>query len=111
MAFTASDGSKHTNHSSYKSREARVGKKAPAAKPQTSPDPEDGQQEDGAEGAQDGTAMLQEHGPAMQVAIDHDHENNMHRVHVLHQDGTEHETEHGSPAEAHRFAADCAGGM
>jgi hypothetical protein len=107
MAFTASDGSKHTNHSSYKAQEARVKAKSP--KPQSNPAPEEGQDDEMGD-PQDGTAMAQEHGPAMQVAIDHDHENNMHHVHVLHQDGHEHETEHGSAGEAHKFAADCAGG-
>jgi len=68
-------------------------------------DAEYGAPEDG----QDGAAMAAEHGPATQLDIQHDHEGGRHTVHAVHPDGHEHETEHASADEAHKYAADCAG--
>jgi hypothetical protein len=104
MAFTAKDGSKHTNHSSYKSANARLG----AHEPQKGEAPEEsmgGEPEEGSDGAQ----IASEHGPAHVIDIQHDHEGGRHTVHAMHPDGHEHETEHASADEAHKFAGDCAG--
>lgn len=100
MAFQDSGGAKHTNHSSYKSAEAKLQSEGPSATPQA-----DG---DSMEQGSDGASMAQQHGPAVQISIDHA---NGHSVHAMHQDGHEHESRHGSAGEAHKYAADCAGAM
>ena len=104
MAFQDSSGGKHTNHSSYKSAEAKLQAKGPSAPPQ-----EEGGDPAG-DGGQDGAAMAQQHGPAVQIDIQHNHEAGQHSVHAQHPDGHSHESQHGSAAEAHKFAGDCAGG-
>lgn len=101
-SFQDSSGGKHTNHSSYKSAEAKLKAKGPSAPPQE--DPMQGGDDS------DGAAMAQQHGPAVQIDIQHNHEAGQHSVHAMHQDGHEHESQHGSVDEAHKFAADCAGG-
>lgn len=107
MAFEDRGGGKHTNHSSFKSAEAKLKSKGPSATPQGGADMQGGQDEGDMQGGQDGKAMAQQHGPALQLSIDH---TSGHKVHAMHQDGHEHESEHGSAAEAHQFAGDCAGG-
>ena len=103
MAFEDSSGGKHTNHSSYKSAESKLKAKGPSATPQPDGDPAEEQGSDGA-------AMAQQHGPAVQIDIQHNHEAGQHTVHAMHPDGHSHESQHGSAAEAHQFAGDCAGG-
>lgn len=103
MAFQDSSGGKHTNHSSYKSAESKLQSKGPSATPQA-----DG---DSMEQGSDGAAMAQQHGPAVQIDIQHNHEGGQHSVHVSHPDGHSHESQHGSAAEAHKYAGDCAGSM
>jgi len=103
MAFQDSSGAKHTNHSSYKSAEAKLKAKGPSEAPaqEESAEPEQGN---------DGAALAQQHGPAVQIDIQHNHEQGQHVVHVSHPNGHSHESQHGSAAEAHKFAGDCAGG-
>lgn len=103
MAFADSSGGKHTNHSSFKSAEAKLKAKGPSATPPMQTDGE-------SQSEQGGKAMAEQHGPAVQIDIQHDHQGGRHSVHAMHQDGHEHETEHGSATEAHGYAADCAGG-
>jgi hypothetical protein len=113
--FTAKDGSKHTNRDTMKRADARFGAQQPA--PQkiggagmgAAGDDGMGGNPDEQDGAQDGAALAAEHGPAEELNIQHDHENGVHKVHARHPDGHEHDTEHGSAGEAHKFAADCAG--
>lgn len=57
----------------------------------------------------DGAAMMEQHGPAHKLVIQHDEGSGMHTVHAAHADGHEHMTQHGSVGEAHQYAADCAG--
>jgi hypothetical protein len=110
MAFTAKDGSKHTNRDTMKRADARFGAQPPEKiAPQAGNDDGMGGDEMGQDGAQDGAAMAAEHGPATELNIQHDHENGVHHVHAKHPDGHEHQSEHGSAAEAHQYAADCAG--
>lgn len=104
MAFQDSGGNKFTNHGAMKSSEAKLKAKGPSETPQAEPE---GEQP--AEGS-DGAALAQEHGPAVQIDIQHDHESGQHSVHVTHKNGHSHESQHGSAAEAHKFAGDCAGG-
>jgi hypothetical protein len=110
--FVGKDGSRHTNHDSMKRADARFSAKQPAPKAQTSGDA-GGEYNEGAEDqmdqAQDGAAMAAEHGPAAELHIQHDHEAGRHSVHAKHPDGHEHDTEHASADEAHKYAADCAG--
>ena len=106
MAFQAKDGSKHTNHDSMRHADAKFGGK-PAMAKAPMPSDNDG---DEAQPENDGAAMAQQHGPAVQIDITHNHEAGQHTVHAQHPDGHAHESEHGSAGEAHKFAADCAGG-
>lgn len=107
MAFMAKDGSKHTNRETMRRSDASYMAKQPSPMAGGSADDE---MMGGGEGdAQDGAAMAQEHGPAIETNIQHDHKAGSHKVHAVHPDGHEHDTEHGSADEAHKYAADCAG--
>lgn len=108
MSFPDSAGNKFTNHSAMKSSEARLKAKGPSATPREHDPSPDGEGE--MEGGSDGAAMAQQHGPAVQIDIQHNHEAGQHSVHAMHPDGHSHESQHGSAAEAHSFAGDCAGG-
>jgi len=107
--FVGKDGSRHTNRESMKRADARFGSK------QTQPAQggDEGEGDDynaGAEDqAQDGSAMAAEHGPAVEINMQHDHEGGRHSVHAVHPDGHAHDSQHGSADEAHRFAAQVAG--
>lgn len=106
MAFTAKDGSKHTNHDSMKRADARFAAKQPQPRQagETDQDQDDlGQMED------DPAQVAQEHGPAVEINIQHHHEAGQHHVHSVHPDGHEHHSEHGSAQEAHAHAAQLAG--
>ena len=107
MAFPSKDGGKHTNISSARAADARHGAKSPAA---TAISHEEPNGEPDAAPQQDGKAIAAEHGPAVEVHVQHDHEGGQHTVHAVHPDMHEHDSQHGSAAEAHRFAGDCAGG-
>lgn len=107
MAFKAKDGSLHTNHSTMKNADMRFGaKSAPAAISQADGM---GDEDEMMDQPEDGAAMAQQHGPATEVRIHHDHEQGKHSVHTSHPDGHESDTEHASPDEAHKFASDAAG--
>lgn len=107
MSFPAKDGSKHTNYSSAKSADAKFAAKSPAA---TAISHEEPNGEPDAAPAQDGKALAQQHGPAQEITIQHDHQGGQHTVHAVHPDMHEHDSQHRSAAEAHQFAGDCAGG-
>jgi hypothetical protein len=107
--FMAKDGSKHTNRDTMKRADARFGAGQPAAKAAPAADAGDGYNDGAEDQAQDGAAMAAEHGPAVETSIHHDHEAGKHSVHASHPDGHEHDSEHGSAAEAHQYASDCAG--
>jgi hypothetical protein len=107
MAFQDSGGNKFTNHSAMKSSEAKLKAKSPA-NAAISHEEENGQPD--AANQQDGKALAQQHGPATEIQIQHDHEGGQHHVHAVHPDMHEHDSQHGSAAEAHAFAGDCAGG-
>ena len=111
MAFSAKDGSKHTNHSSMKQADAKHMAKMPQRPPvdmeEHEPDANDPME--ASEGENEGAAMAQQHGPAVEVNISHDQQTGRHSVHAVHPDGHSHETEHASAQEAHKYAGDCAG--
>jgi hypothetical protein len=102
MAFTAKDGSKHTNHDSMRRADARFSAHQPAPQPAQAGDDEIGETED------DPAQVAQEHGPAVEINIQHHHEAGQHHVHSVHPDGHEHHSEHGSAQEAHAHAAQLA---
>lgn len=58
---------------------------------------------------QDGGAIAQEHGPAVEVNISHEHEMGSHHVRSAHPDGHMHESDHGSAEEAHEHGKKLAG--
>jgi hypothetical protein len=60
-------------------------------------------------GEQDGSQVAQEHGPAVEVNVMHEHEAGQHHVHSKHPDGHEHHSDHGSADEAHEHAKKLAG--
>lgn len=69
-------------------------------------------QQDGMEmggGEQDGSTVAQEHGPATEVNISHEHEMGSHHVRSAHPDGHMHESDHGSAEEAHEHGKKLAG--
>jgi hypothetical protein len=108
MAHKSMNGKEYTNRSQAKHEDRRM----EAAKPEPAEQPQEGQPEDESWGDEgEGSQMAQEHGPAVETHVMHDHENNRHMTMVKHPDGHEHQMEHGSAQEAHKYAADCAGGM
>lgn len=50
---------------------------------------------------EDGAAIAEEHGPATEVHMTHDHEMGVHHVSSKHPDGHEHESDHESAEAAH----------
>ena len=60
-------------------------------------------------GEQDGAQVAQEHGPAQEVHMMHNHEAGSHHVHSMHPDGHEHHSDHGSVEEAHEHGKKLAG--
>lgn len=58
---------------------------------------------------QDGSQIAQEHGPAHEVHMTHDHEGGMHHVHSMHPDGHEHHSDHESAEMAHDHGKKLAG--
>lgn len=61
------------------------------------------------DGEQDGSAVAQEHGPATEVNISHEHEMGSHHVRSAHPDGLVHESDHASAEEAHEHGKKLAG--
>jgi hypothetical protein len=108
MAYEDSQKNRFTNRDAMKSSEAKLKAKGPSAAPPQADGYSD--EEQGPAPAQDGAALASQHGPAQEVHITHDHASGAHSVHVVHPDMHEHESQHGSAAEAHKFAGDCAGG-
>lgn len=103
MAFTAKDGSKHTNHDSMKRADARFAAHQPTPQPA-----QVGDEGEMGEADEDPGQVTQEHGPAVEINIQHHHEAGQHHVHSIHPDGHEHHSEHGSAQEAHAHAAQLA---
>jgi len=59
---------------------------------------------------EDGSQVAQEHGPATEVHVMHNHEAGEHHVQSMHPDGHQHESMHGSVDEAHEHGKKLAGG-
>lgn len=53
--------------------------------------------------------VVQQHGPATEVHVQHDHEGGSHHVHSKHKSGHEHHSQHGSAHEAHQHASTLGG--
>jgi hypothetical protein len=61
------------------------------------------------EGGDDGSQVAEEHGPATEVHVMHNHEAGEHHVTSMHPDGHQHESMHGSVEEAHEHGKKMAG--
>lgn len=99
MAFKASDGKEFTNRPPMKAHERSLGRMAAHSEAggagTATMDPT--QQP----GEEDGSQIAQEHGPAHEVHIMHDHEGGQHHVMSMHPDGHQHESTHESAEKAH----------
>jgi len=58
---------------------------------------------------EDGAALAEQHGPATEVHLQHEHEMGVHHVTSEHPDGHHHESDHESAAKAHEHAKKLAG--
>lgn len=103
MAFIAKDGSKHTNHDSMRRADARFAAHQPSQPVQTEPGAEGGEED-----SENPGQVAAEHGPAVEINIQHHHDAGQHHVHSVHPDGHEHHSEHASAQEAHAHAAQLA---
>ena len=81
----------------------------PAAKKKAPMAPEQEMQAGGEE-PEEGSAIAEEHGPAHEVHITHDHAAGAHHVHSMHPDGHEHHSDHASVEEAHEHGKQLASG-
>ena len=108
MAFEAGDGFKSTNRAPMMAHKRSMERKSMAGGAgMSSPDPLQQPTEGG--GEEDGSQVAQEHGPAVEVNISHNHEAGQHHVASQHPDGHQHESDHGSVEEAHEHAKKLAG--
>lgn len=87
-------GKSYTNADAWRTAKATI----PAGKEHVAADTESPDMFDETESPE---AVAEQHGPAHEVHIQHDHEGGMHHVHSLHPDGHEHQSQHGSAEEAH----------
>ncbi len=74
-----------------------------AAMPGAPPEMEGAEPEDGAQ-------IAEQHGPATEVHVMHEHEMGAHHVSSTHPDGHQHTSDHGSVEEAHEHAKKLATG-
>ena len=73
------------------------------------PEFEKGEQEGMKEGGEQPQQVVAQHGKAHTVHVAHDHKANKHKVVSTHEDGHVHESDHGSPQEAHDAGKQLAG--
>jgi len=110
MAFQSSDGQKFTNRPPMRQHEkSMMAKKSMAGgagiAERTDPLEQPAGESDGGEHTPEEAAQtVEEHGPASEVHMTHDHEAGMHHVQTMHPDGHEHHSDHGSMEEAHEHA-------
>lgn len=83
--------------------------KKPMAKPMSGAMTEEPPEMEGQE-PEDGAQIAEEHGPATDVAVHHEHEIGVHHVTSEHSDGHHHESDHESAEMAHEHAKKLAGG-
>lgn len=106
MAYETADGFKSTNRAPMMAHKRSMERKSMAGgagKTDPLQQPTDG-------GAEDGSQVAQEHGPAVEVNVMHNHEAGQHQVKSSHPDGHMHESMHGSAEEAHEHGKKLAGG-
>jgi hypothetical protein len=95
------NGRKYSNADAYRTAKATQA-------PQKAMTQADGAGEpDGDE--QDGSAIAEQHGPAVEINFQHEHEAGSHHVHSVHADGHEHNSDHESADAAHEHAKKLAG--
>lgn len=103
MAYETADGFKSTNRAPMMAHKRSMERKS-------SPDPLQQPAGGDQEQSDDPNQVAQEHGPAVEVNVMHNHEAGQHHVHSKHTDGHEHHSEHASADEAHDHAKQLAGG-
>ena len=104
MSHMASDGQKFTNRPPMRQHEkSLMAKKSQSGGVDPLAQPTEG-------GEEDGSQVAQEHGPANEVHVMHNHEMGEHHVQSMHPDGHTHESMHGSAEEAHEHGKKLAGG-
>ena len=102
---TASDGKSFTNRPPMMAHERSLSRKSQAGGAGMSkPDPLAQPTQGGEMGGEDGAQVAQQHGPAVEVNVMHNHEAGEHHVSSKHPDGHMHESMHGSAEEAHEHA-------
>jgi hypothetical protein len=116
MAYQAKDGKKFTNkppmqmHERSMARKSEAGGAGTATMEHADPLAQPGDGSGGEMGQDDPQQIAQEHGPAQEVHMMHDHEGGQHHVMSMHPDGHRHESVHGSVDEAHEHGKKLAGG-
>ena len=108
MAYGTADGFKSTNRAPMMAHKRSMERKSMAGGAGDPLQQPAAGEPDGDE--QSPEQVAQEHGPAVEVNVMHNHEAGQHSVHSKHQDGHEHQSEHGSVDEAHDHAKKLAGG-
>jgi len=107
MAYMAKDGFKSTNRAPMMAHERSMARKSEAGgagvMERTDPLAQPGG------GSEDGAEIAEEHGPAHEIHMTHDHEAGAHHVQSMHPDGHEHHSDHASVEEAHEHAKKLAG--
>lgn len=110
MAFDGGGGFKSTNrapamaHKRSMERKSMAGGAGMAEKSDPLAQPDGGDM-----GQEDGSQVAEEHGPAQEVHVMHNHEAGEHEVHSSHPDGHSHSSMHGSAEEAHEQGKKLAG--
>jgi hypothetical protein len=99
MAHMATDGKKFTNRPPMMAHNRMLERQQGMSKSEHDPLEQPAGEGDGGE-EQDGSQIAQEHGPAVEVNVMHNHEAGHHAVHSKHPDGHEHVSDHHESAEA-----------
>jgi hypothetical protein len=107
MAYETGDGFKSTNRAPMMAHKRSMERKSLAGGAGMSQKVDPLQQPTDGGGEEDGSAVAQEHGPAVEVNITH--QAGQHSVHSSHPDGHEHHSEHASAEEAHEQGKKLAG--
>ena len=112
MAYESKDKSfRSTNKAPMMAHERSMSRKSEAGGVATAdPLAQPGDGSGGEMGQDDPAAIAQQHGPAQEVHVMHDHEGAQHHVMSMHPDGHRHESVHGSVDEAHEHGKKLAGG-
>jgi len=110
MAFKNAEGKSFSSKFRMNRHAAAHGEGAPhKGNSVESPEAPDARENDVESGGTPAAEVAKEHGRAKEVNIKHDHEAGKHSVSSKHEDGHQHNSEHGSAEEAHKAGAQLAG--